>query len=83
VTYTGNNDYVANDLVIPGVVYDIDGTEYTITTIGEQTFYNCSGLTGSLTIRDGVTIIMAEAFHLCDGLIGNLIIPNSVEGIGG
>jgi Flp pilus assembly protein protease CpaA len=51
-----------------------------ITSIGDNAFYNCSGLT-SLTIPNSVITIGDNAFYYCSGLT-SLIIPNSVTTIG-
>ena len=53
-----------------------------ITTIGANAFYNCSGLTGSLTIPNSVTTIGNSAFYQCSGFDGSLTIGNSVTSIG-
>ena len=53
-----------------------------VTNIGNYAFYNCSGLTGTLTIPDSVTSIGNYAFYNCSGLTGTLTIPNSVTSIG-
>ncbi|MBQ7710944.1 MAG: leucine-rich repeat protein, partial [Bacteroidales bacterium] len=45
-------------------------------------FYNCSRLTGTLTIPNTVTSIGDYAFYNCSGLNGTLTIPNSVISIG-
>ena len=52
-----------------------------MTSIGDQAFYGCSGLTGNLIIPEGVTSIRDQAFYGCSGLTGNLTIPNSVTSI--
>ena len=51
-----------------------------VTSIGENAFLNCSGLT-SLTIPNSVTSIGMWAFLNCSGLT-SLTIPNSVTSIG-
>ena len=51
-----------------------------VTTIGNDAFYDCSGLT-SLTIGNSVTTIGDDAFSGCSGLT-SLTIGNSVTSIG-
>ena len=53
-----------------------------LTAISNYAFYNCSGLTGSLTIPNAVTSIGNYAFYNCSGLTGLLTIPNKVTSIG-
>ena len=66
-------------IVIPEKVTD-DGTEYSVTSIGERAFSTCTGLT-SITIPNSVTSIGIKAFALCDGLT-SVAIPGSVTSIG-
>ena len=56
------------------------GTHYQVTTIGQDAFYSCSGLT-SVTIPNSVTTIGQDAFNRCSGLT-SITIPNSVTIIG-
>ena len=49
--------------------------------IGDDAFYNCSGLRGELRIPLGVTSIEDRTFSGCSGLKG-LVIPPSVTSIG-
>ena len=70
------------NITIPSTVTYND-VAYTVAAIGDDAFYNCSGLTGSLTIPDSVTEIGDEAFRSCSGFTGSLTIPNSVTNIGG
>ncbi len=58
------------DIVIPN----------SVTSIGTEAFYNCSGLT-SVTIPNSVTSIGDYAFRGCSGLT-SVTIPNSVTSIG-
>ena len=53
-----------------------------LTGIRDYAFYNCTGLTGELTIPQGVTTIGNSAFSGCRGLTGELTLPNSVRYIG-
>ena len=50
--------------------------------IGEEAFYRCTGLTGSLVIPNSVTTIGHRAFYGCTGLTGNITIGRSVTFIG-
>ena len=71
----------SGSLVIPEIV-TFNGTSYSVTTIRNLAFYNCSGFTGNLTIGNSVTTIGERAFYNCSGFTGNLTIPNSVISIG-
>ena len=57
-----------------------DGTNYTVTAIGDSAFYWCSRLT-SITIPNSVTSIGDYAFYWCSSLT-SVDIPNSVTSIG-
>ena len=67
------------DIIIPASV-DYNSVPYSVTSIGEAAFAECSGLT-SVTIPEGVTSIGDAAFYLCSGLT-SITIPNSVTSIG-
>ena len=51
-----------------------------VTNIGIEAFYGCSGLT-SIVIPNSVTNIGSDAFYGCSGLT-SIVIPNSVTNIG-
>ena len=66
--------------LIAGCQYSVIPTDGSVTSIGERTFYNCSGLT-EITIPDSVTSIGRSAFSGCSGLT-SITIPDSVTSIG-
>ena len=53
---------------------------FSVTSIGEKTFYGCTGLT-SIELPNSVTSIGEGAFEECTGLT-SIEIPNSVTSIG-
>ncbi|MCQ2327630.1 MAG: leucine-rich repeat protein [Bacteroidales bacterium] len=57
-----------------------DGNTYSVTSIGEEAFAGCTGLT-SITIPNSVTSIGDYAFYYCSNLT-SITIPNSVTSIG-
>ena len=71
-----NGTSATGELVIPeSVTYQ--GVSYSVTSIEYGAFYNCSGLTGSLTIPNSVTAIRQSAFYGCSGL-DSISIPETV-----
>ena len=71
VTYKGysysqySNDYTGYVNIPATVTYA--GTTYSVTTIGDCAFYECSGLT-NITIPYSVTTIGKSSFYKCSGL---------------
>ena len=68
VTYRGtftssySNEYTGAVTIPATVTYN--GKTYSVTSIGERAFYDCTGLT-SVTISNSVTRIGWYAFHYC------------------
>ena len=83
VTYSGplpftvDNEYFGTVTIPSTVTYN--GKIYSITSIADFAFQNCSGLT-SITIPNNVTSIGDNAFFGCTGLTA-IEIPNSVTSI--
>ena len=76
---SGHTDTLSEVITIPATVTK-DGVKYTVTSIGDFAFSECSGLT-SVDIPDGVTSIGNSAFSLCSDLT-SVVIPDSVTSIG-
>ena len=70
---------ITGSLSIPSSV-TYNSTTYSVTSIGDEAFFNCTGLT-SVTIPNSVTSIGTSAFKSCTGLT-SVTIPNSVTTIG-
>ncbi len=80
VTYKGtksdkNTDRYVGAITIPPSIVVKEQT-YSVTSIGEEAFRRCYGLT-SITIPNSVTSIGSSAFSSCHGLT-SITIPNSV-----
>lgn len=75
-TISGNN--CEGDITIPSIVSD--GTDnYTVTAIGEESFFDCSELT-SIILPESIISIGSRAFHGCENLI-SINIPEGVTSI--
>ena len=72
---TGSYTSLSGNVILPSYISGV-----LITTIGEKSFYNCSGIT-SIKIPDTVTSIGNNAFYNMS-LITSVIVPNSVTSIG-
>ena len=70
---------ITGGITIPETV-TYNGTTYSVTSIGDDAFYECHGLT-SVTIPNSVTSIGKYAFWGCSGLT-SVTIGNSVTSIG-
>ena len=78
--YRSNINYSGlTEITIPSSV-TYNNITYTVTSIGENAFENCSNLT-SITIPNSVTNIGYCAFYGCSSLT-SITIPNSVTSIG-
>ena len=74
----GNYKY-KGAVVIPETI-SVDGTAYSVTSLGDECFMYCSGLT-SITIPNSVTSLGDSCFFDCSGLT-SITIPNSVTSLG-
>ena len=76
---TSNPNKYSGEVVIPSSVTYND-VEYSVTSIGQNAFYQCFSL-HSVTIPNSVTSIGERAFSGCSSLT-SITIPNSVTSIG-
>ena len=76
---TKSSGKYSGKVIIPESV-EHEGTTYSVTSIGDEAFIWCSGLT-SVTIPNSVTSIGMDAFEFCFGLT-SVTIGNSVTSIG-
>ena len=76
----GYTEPTGNITLPSSVTYN--GTNYSVTAIGNYAFFGCSGLTGSLTFPNTITTIGVNAFTSCSGFTGSLTLTNYVTVIG-
>ena len=74
------NNHVSGDVVIPSSV-EHNNVTYSVTSIGDSAFRNCSDLT-SVSIPNSVTSIGHSAFRNCSGLT-SVTLPYGVTSISG
>ena len=70
----------SGDIVVPEKVKGNDGVEYVVTSLGNECFKGCSGLT-SVNIPSSVTSLGSGCFEGCSGLT-SVSIPSSVTSLG-
>lgn len=80
LTANPNGEKYTGNIVVPGKVKASNGVEYTVTSLGEKCFYECSGLT-SITIPSSVTSLGESCFEECSGLT-SITILSSVTSLG-
>ena len=84
VTFKGDSYYDYNEysgeIVIPETVI-VDGTRYSVTSLGYYCFCDCSSLT-AITIPNSVTSLGDGCLAWCSSLT-SITIPNSVTSLGG
>ena len=83
VTHVSENDEgpisnYSGDIIIPSTI-TYNGTAYTVQTIGNNAFYECTKLT-SVAIPNSVIAIGNQAFYGCDALT-SITIPEGVTTI--
>ena len=74
--YYQNHPEPQGEITLPSVVYYND-ILYTVTAIDDNAFNNCTGLTGTLTVPEGVVSIGAMAFLSCG--FTSIVIPQSLN----
>ncbi len=78
VTWSDGDEY-SGSITLPATV-TYDGVAYSVTSIGNEAFYDCSSL-NAITIPEGVTSIGNWAFESCISLTA-ITIPEGVTSIG-
>ena len=89
ITYPGTDDtspwtgftQPTGAITLPSSV-TYNGVSYTVTSIGDQAFFHCSGFTGTLTIPNSVTSIGDGAFYNCGNLTSMTVLPETPPALG-
>ena len=76
-----NSGYVGSNLVIPATVTN-GALTYDVVSVGNFAFYECAGLTGTLTLPSSVTAIGDYAFFNCAGITALDLPASGLETIG-
>ncbi len=76
-----NSTYLSNADIIIASSITYEGTDYPVTSIGKEAFYDCTRITGIITIPNSVKTICSMAFEKCKNLSG-IIFGNSLISIG-
>lgn len=80
VELSGCQEGASGNIAIPSSVSNA-GVTYQVVKIGQRAFEWCSGLTGALTIPEGITEIGNLAFSGCTGFSGALSLPSTLTTI--
>ena len=75
-----SKDLVKENVLIRDYVTE-GGIDFPVTSIADNAFKDCTGLSGTLTIGNNVISIGNYAFQYCSGFTGALTIPESVTSI--
>ena len=76
--YSYSHPEPQGEIILPSSVFYND-THYSVTAIDAHAFHNCSNLTGTLTVPEGVVSIGTMAFLSCG--FTSVIMPRSLEEI--
>ena len=79
VSVTSGNYRYEGDIVIPSSV-NYNNTDYSVTSIGDYAFYECSSLV-SIDLPGSLTSIRDQAFEGCSSLV-SIDLPDSLTSIG-
>ena len=69
---------VETELTIPSNV-KIDNEEYSVTSVADSAFLNCSKFVGDLVLPNSVTSVGVRAFRDCVGFNGSLILSENLK----